>query len=163
STCVAAMAAASAGAVLGQTKEVKVGYGLAVNSHYGAAGQAWADAVGKGTNGAYQGKQVPASAPGGERGLMEGMQLCSEEVSRRGWGGVAGMAAASAGAVLGQTKEVKVGYAVAVNSHYGAAAQAWADAVENGTNGAYKFKQFPASALGGERELIEGLQLGTVE
>ena len=31
------------------------------------------------------------------------------------------------------------------------------------TNGAYKFKQFPASALGGERELIEGLQLGTVE
>lgn len=76
---------------------------------------------------------------------------------------VAAMAAASAGAVLAQTKEVKVGYALAVNSHYGAAAQAWADAVEKGTNGAYKFKQFPASALGGERELIEGLQLGTVE
>lgn len=76
---------------------------------------------------------------------------------------VAAMAAASAGAALAQTKEVKVGYALAVNSHYGAAAQAWADAVEKGTNGAYKFKQFPASALGGERELIEGLQLGTVE
>ena len=76
---------------------------------------------------------------------------------------VAAMAAASAGAVLAQTKEVKVGYALAVNSHYGAAAQAWSDAVEKGTNGAYKFKQFPASALGGERELIEGLQLGTVE
>ena len=45
STCVAAMAAASAGAVLAQTKEVKVGYALAVNSHYGAAAQAWADAV----------------------------------------------------------------------------------------------------------------------
>lgn len=76
---------------------------------------------------------------------------------------VAAMAVASAGAALAQSKEVKIGYALAVNSHYGAAAQAWADAVDKGTNGAYKFKQFPASALGGERELIEGLQLGTVE
>ena len=31
------------------------------------------------------------------------------------------------------------------------------------SNGAFKFKQFPSSALGGERELTEGLQLGTVE
>ena len=69
----------------------------------------------------------------------------------------------SAGAAFAQAKEVKIGYALAVNSHYGAAANAWADVVEKGTNGAYKFKQFPASALGGERELIEGLQLGTVE
>lgn len=72
--------------------------------------------------------------------------------------------AASAGSVFAQqAKEVKLGYALAVNSHYGAAAQAWADSVEKGTNGAFKFKQFPSSALGGERELIEGLQLGTVE
>ena len=76
---------------------------------------------------------------------------------------VAATAALSAGAVFAQAKEVKIGYALAVNSHYGAAANAWADGVEKGTNGAYKFKQFPASALGGERELIEGLQLGTVE
>ena len=62
-----------------------------------------------------------------------------------------------------QAKEVKLGYALAVNSHYGAAAQAWADSVEKTTSGAFKFKQFPSSALGGERELIEGLQLGTVE
>ncbi|ABM34004.1 tripartite ATP-independent transporter DctP family solute receptor [Paracidovorax citrulli] len=62
-----------------------------------------------------------------------------------------------------QAKEVKLGYALAVNSHYGAAAQAWSETVEKATNGAIKFKQFPSSALGGERELIEGLQLGTVE
>ena len=62
-----------------------------------------------------------------------------------------------------QAKEVKLGYALAVNSHYGAAAQAWADSVEKATTGAFKFKQFPSSALGGERELIESLQLGTVE
>ena len=76
---------------------------------------------------------------------------------------VATTATLSAGAAFAQAKEVKIGYALAVNSHYGAAANAWADVVEKGTNGAYKFKQFPASALGGERELIEGLQLGTVE
>ena len=76
---------------------------------------------------------------------------------------VAATAALTAGTAFAQGKEVKIGYALAVNSHYGAAANAWAEGVEKGTNGAYKFKQFPASALGGERELIEGLQLGTVE
>lgn len=73
------------------------------------------------------------------------------------------LAASAGSAIAQQAKEVKLGYALAVNSHYGAAAQAWADSVEKGTSGAFKFKQFPSSALGGERELIEGLQLGTVE
>ncbi len=77
---------------------------------------------------------------------------------------VAAIACLAAGTVHAQqAKEVKLGYALAVNSHYGAAAQAWSDTVEKATNGAIKFKQFPSSALGGERELIEGLQLGTVE
>lgn len=73
------------------------------------------------------------------------------------------LAAVAGTASAQQAKEVKIGYALAINSHYGAAAQAWADSVEKGTNHAFKFKQFPSSALGGERELIEGLQLGTVE
>ena len=76
---------------------------------------------------------------------------------------VAATATLAAGTAFAQGKEVKIGYALAINSHYGAAANAWGEGVEKGTNGAYKFKQFPASALGGERELIEGLQLGTVE
>ena len=78
----------------------------------------------------------------------------------------AAVAAASAltmGTAFAQGKEVKIGYALAVNSHFGAGANAWAESVEKSTNGAFKFKQFPSSALGGERELIEGLQLGTVE
>ena len=62
-----------------------------------------------------------------------------------------------------QAREVKIGYALALNSHYGAAALTWAEQVEKGTQGAFKFKQFPSSQLGGERELIEGLQLGTLE
>ncbi|WP_066704660.1 TRAP transporter substrate-binding protein [Curvibacter delicatus] len=73
------------------------------------------------------------------------------------------LAAATGVAFAQQAREVKIGYALAINSHYGAAAQAWADSVEKATNNAFKVKQFPSSALGGERELIEGLQLGTVE
>lgn len=71
--------------------------------------------------------------------------------------------ALTAGNAAATPKEVKLGYALAVNSHYGAAAKAWADTVEKKTGGAFTVKQFPSSALGGERELIEGLQLGTVE
>ena len=66
-------------------------------------------------------------------------------------------------AVASAETEVKIGYALAENSHYGVAAKAWADAVEKATNGKFKFRQFPSSALGGEREVVEGLQLGTVE
>ena len=62
-----------------------------------------------------------------------------------------------------QPREIKIGYALAVNSHFGAGAQAWSDSVEKSTNNTFKFKHFPSSALGGERELIEGLSLGTVE
>ncbi len=63
---------------------------------------------------------------------------------------------------LAQT-EVKLGYALAVDSHYGAGAKAWADHVEQASNGKFKFRHFPSSALGGEREVVEGVQLGTVE
>ena len=65
--------------------------------------------------------------------------------------------------VLAQAREVKLGYALAPNSHYGAGAAAWAESAQKGTSGAFAFKQFPPSALGGERELVEALQLGTVE
>ncbi|KAF1022773.1 MAG: Solute-binding protein [Paracidovorax wautersii] len=89
--------------------------------------------------------------------VMAGVRL-------RAWlGGVAAACSLAAGGqALAQT-EVKIGYALATTSHYGAAAQAWGDSVEKATAGRYKFKQFPASALGGERESIEGLQLGTVQ
>ena len=76
---------------------------------------------------------------------------------------IAALTATAGASFAQQAKDVKLGYALAVNSHFGAAAQAWADSVEKSTKSAFKFKQFPSSALGGERELIEGLQLGTVE
>ncbi|WP_157020309.1 TRAP transporter substrate-binding protein [Mesorhizobium xinjiangense] len=62
-------------------------------------------------------------------------------------------------------QEVKIGYALAAapDSHYGVAATKWQEVVEAETDGRYTFRHFPSSGLGGEREVIEGVQLGTVE
>ncbi|MDQ2094604.1 TRAP transporter substrate-binding protein [Rhodalgimonas zhirmunskyi] len=63
---------------------------------------------------------------------------------------------------LAQT-EVKIGYALAPDSHYGVAAQKFEDVVKAETGDDFTFKHFPSSGLGGEREVIEGLQIGTIE
>lgn len=76
---------------------------------------------------------------------------------------VATLAAAGATSTWAAGKEVKIGYALAQASHFGAAALAWSAHTEKALPGVVTFKHFPSSALGGERELIEGLQLGTVE
>lgn len=58
---------------------------------------------------------------------------------------------------------LKMAYALSASSHYGAGGEAFAKALDAGTGGRYKVQQFPNSALGGEREVIEGLQLGTID
>ena len=60
-------------------------------------------------------------------------------------------------------QEIKLGYALAPTSHYGVAADRWQEYVEAESDGRYAFRHFPSSGLGGEREVIEGVQLGTVE
>lgn len=67
------------------------------------------------------------------------------------------VAGASAQTVL------KLGYATAATSHYGVGSTVFCDDIEKGTQGRYKCQQFPASALGGEREMIEAVQLGTLD
>lgn len=69
----------------------------------------------------------------------------------------------STGAHAQTGAEVRIGYALPQTSHYGAGAIAWGDVVEKQTNGRFKFKQFPASALGGERDMLEGLSLGSLD
>ena len=56
---------------------------------------------------------------------------------------------------------LKIGYATAQNSHYGVGSTVFCDEVEKGTQGRYKCQHFANSALGGEREQIEAVQLGT--
>ncbi|MDB5928912.1 MAG: dicarboxylate transporter, DctP subunit [Polaromonas sp.] len=58
---------------------------------------------------------------------------------------------------------VKIGYATNAASHYGVGSTVFCDEVEKGTQARYKCQQFPSSALGGEREMIEAVQLGTLD
>ncbi len=65
-------------------------------------------------------------------------------------------------AAVAQTT-VKIGYATTATSHYGVGSNVFCEEMEKGTQGRYKCQQFPNSALGGEREMIEAVQLGTLD
>ena len=68
---------------------------------------------------------------------------------------------AGASGVQAQTTTLKIGYATSKESHYGVGSTVFCDEVEQGTQGRYKCQHFANSALGGEREQIEAIQLGT--
>ena len=67
----------------------------------------------------------------------------------------------SAGAAAQAQTVLKIGYATAATSHYGVGSTVFCEEMEKGTQGRYKCQQFANSALGGEREQIEAVQLGT--
>ena len=73
-----------------------------------------------------------------------------------------GLLSGLTGAAMAQTV-LKIGYATSATSHYGVGSTAFCDDIEKGTQGRYKCQQFPNSALGGEREMIEAVQLGTLD
>ncbi|SAI38697.1 TRAP family transport system%2C substrate-binding transport protein [Bordetella trematum] len=77
---------------------------------------------------------------------------------------VAGLVAACAFATSASAQApLKMAYALSTSSHYGAGADAFAKSIEESSQGKYKIQQFANSALGGEREVIEGLQIGTID
>ena len=73
---------------------------------------------------------------------------------------LAAVLAAAATGAQAQTV-LKIGYATSPTSHYGVGSTVFCEEMEKGTQGRYKCQQFPSSALGGEREQIEAVQLGT--
>jgi len=76
--------------------------------------------------------------------------------------GLATFAAATLAPAAAQTV-LKIGYTPPLGSHYAVGATTFCDEMEKGTQGRYKCQQFPNSALGGEREMIESVQLGTLD
>src|SRR5205085_1317271 len=58
---------------------------------------------------------------------------------------------------------MKINISLAQNSHYGVAIDTFAREVEKRTNGRYKIQTFYSGSLGGERESVEAVQLGTQE
>ncbi len=65
-------------------------------------------------------------------------------------------------AALAQTT-MKISISTAQNSHQGVAIDTFAREVERRTGGRYKIQTFYSGSLGGERESIEAVQLGTQE
>ncbi len=66
-----------------------------------------------------------------------------------------GIAAAQAQTVF------KIGWTNTIDSHYGVGVTTFGDEIFKRTNGRYKLQYFPSGALGGEREMLEAVQLGT--
>ncbi|MDB5847445.1 MAG: C4-dicarboxylate transporter substrate-binding protein, partial [Rhodoferax sp.] len=66
------------------------------------------------------------------------------------------------GATLAQSS-MKISISVAQNSHQGVAIDTFAKEVATRTAGRYKIETFYNGSLGGERESIEAVQLGTQE
>ena len=87
-------------------------------------------------------------------------QFMGWAVGAAAWGGLGATAFAQNKA---QTK-LRLAYALSENSHYGAGAAAFVETLGKAAP-QFAVQQFPNSALGGEREVIEvieGLQLGTI-
>ncbi len=73
---------------------------------------------------------------------------------------IAALALSASAGALAQTV-LKIGYTPAKDSHYWVGATTFCAEVEKHTQNRYKCQQFPSSALGGEREQVEAVQLGT--
>ncbi|MFN9727440.1 TRAP transporter substrate-binding protein [Acidovorax sp.] len=70
--------------------------------------------------------------------------------------------AATAASALAQTT-LKLGHPQSSTSAFQTGAQAFADEFAKLTNNRYKISVFPSGALGGEREMVESVQLGTLD
>lgn len=60
-------------------------------------------------------------------------------------------------------QEVSLGHTLSSTSHYAVGAQAFKETLEALSDGTFVVNEYTSGALGGEREMIEGLQIGTVD
>ena len=76
------------------------------------------------------------------------------------------LGAVSAIALVGaaQAQEsLVIGHSLSPTSHYGVGAQAFIDTLAELSGGTFTGEQAPAGQLGGERDMIEGLQIGSLD
>lgn len=78
------------------------------------------------------------------------------------------LSAVSAAALLGATaasaqQRVVVGHTLSPTSHYAVGAQAFIAKLAELSDGAFAGEEAPAGQLGGERDMIEGLQIGSLD
>jgi len=73
----------------------------------------------------------------------------------------AALASTSLGALAAQT--ITVGHTTSDNSHYSVGVDAFKKTLEDLSGGEFVVQEHPSGALGGERAMIEGLQIGTID
>jgi TRAP-type transport system periplasmic protein len=75
---------------------------------------------------------------------------------------LAGMTAGMTGVASAQ-EVIEVGHSTTIDSHYGMGMTRFGEVLEELSGGQMTLLQHPAAALGGERELIEAVQIGTLD
>ncbi len=72
---------------------------------------------------------------------------------------------AAAALVTGASAQqsITIGHSLSPDSHYGVGADAFIKKLEELSGGEWSGKQAPAGVLGGERDMIEGLQIGSLD
>lgn len=78
-------------------------------------------------------------------------------------GGSAGGDQQSSGGGAAETVTLKVGHTLAEESHYQEGMLKFKELVESRSNGSLKIEIYPNGALGGERDMIEGLGVGSID
>lgn len=64
---------------------------------------------------------------------------------------------------VADAREIQLGHTLSTDSHYGVGARAFQEALERVSGGEFTVREHAAGSLGGERDMIEGLQIGTVD
>lgn len=59
--------------------------------------------------------------------------------------------------------DISLGHTLSSTSHYSVGAEAFKETLERLSDGAFTVTEHASGSLGGEREMIEGLQIGTVD
>jgi TRAP-type transport system periplasmic protein len=65
--------------------------------------------------------------------------------------------------VSGEKITLKIGHTLSETSHYQEGMKKFKELLEEKSNGQFELEIFAAGALGGEREMVEGLQIGSVD
>ncbi len=76
---------------------------------------------------------------------------------------IAGTAALLLASTAAQAQNLRLGHNISTSSPYHLAAEHFADLVAERTDGRITVQVFPAGALGNERDMIEGAQIGSVD
>jgi tripartite ATP-independent transporter DctP family solute receptor len=75
----------------------------------------------------------------------------------------AGAAVRRARATAAKESKLRLGYLISATSQAGAGATAMAEEIARRTNGRIQIQQFPDAALGGEVEMLKGMQIGAID